>query len=365
MKSVFFALALVPGLVMAQAMPIPGQEQRQRVQFLNNDQLMINFSEQPMPQVKVGPKTGHKYSYIAACYGSYAGQPQYNLKFRIYGQDPFTKGSKGEQIARYLILLWNLNVLELKLDHAEKFNGIVDVYLTNGGKPGGEQFFATEDFPGGTRNVNVMYVYDYKNLGSDLELMRVLSHEYGHAALPPFGGFKAPEQWANGHMGERLYMHWMLGNRLAGNIGENDILGVTPTDLSGYLKHNVAKLVMRVMDRGPDLKLLAGSSAESMNEFLGIMMAAEGMLPRQTFVNSFLFAPKRTAMGYLEGLKQAIAETSGWQFSLGSRVGKATWIPTGKATIKGAKVLERVNIFTKVVPQQAVVTALNPAPKDK
>ncbi|MBL8048240.1 MAG: hypothetical protein JNJ45_06115 [Chthonomonas sp.] len=364
MKRLALLFALTPLVAAAQPFPTD-QNQKVRVQFLNRDSLMINFGEQPMPEIKVGPKTGYKYPYLAACYGSYKGQPQYNLKFRIYSEDPFVAGSKGEQIARYLILLWNLNVLELQLDHAERYSGIVDVYLTNKGKAGGEQFFGTEDFPGGTRNVNVMYVYDYKDLGSNLELMRVLSHEYGHAALPPFGGFKAPEQWANGHMGERLYMHWMLGNRLANNIGDNDLLGVPLPELGSYLRNNVGKFVQRIMDRGLDMKVLAGTSAESMNEFLGLMLTAEGLLPRSTFVNSFLFAPKRTAMGYLEGLKQAINETSGWQFNLASRQGKATWIPTGKATVKGAKVLERMNIFTKVIPQQQIVTAVNPAPKNK
>lgn len=360
MRRLLLAIAILPALLLAQP-----QDQKVRVQFLNQNMLMINMGEQPMAETKVGPRTGYRFPYVAAAYGSYPGRPEYALKFRVYSEEPFAAGSKGEQIARYLILLWNLNVLELKLDHAERFNGIVDVYLTSKGKAGGEQFFGTEDYPGGTRNVNVMYLYNYKNLGSNLELMRVLSHEYGHAAMPPFGGFKSPEEWANGHMGERLYMQWMMGNRLAGNVAERDMLMVTVDDLTKYLKNNVGRFVQRIMDRGPDLKLLGGTSAESMNEFLGLMMAAEGLLPRQTFVNSFLFAPKRTAMGYLEGLKQAIAETSGWQFNLGSRIGKGTWIPTGKGTIKGAKVLERISIFAKVIPQEKIVTVYNPQPKQK
>ena len=41
------------------------------------------------------------------------------------------------------------------------------------------------------------------------EACRELAHEYGHAVLPAIGGFKSPEDWANGYLGERLFLRWL------------------------------------------------------------------------------------------------------------------------------------------------------------
>ncbi len=48
---------------------------------------------------------------------------------------------------------------------------------------------------------------------SEAEWTRELFHEYGHVALPPFGGFKAPlENYGNGSLGETLGMLWAAQN---------------------------------------------------------------------------------------------------------------------------------------------------------
>lgn len=332
-----------------------------RATFLNHDQLLVNYNLAPLPEPKVAPKIGLKFPYYASAFGAVKGHPELRLRFRFFSQSEFKPGSRGDLAARYMIYLWNLNVLELELDHSDKYGGLVDVYLANEGKPGGEQFFAVEDVQGGTRNVNCMVIYKFNDFASNLEFMRELSHEYGHATLPPIGGFKQPEQWANGHVGERLYMHWMLGNLFEGNITPNDVLGVSGDDIGRYLQKNASPYLMRIMDRGPNLTLLKGTSADSMNEFLGLVLAAEGLLPRQTFVASFLNAPKRTAMGYFEGLKLAVNDTSGWDFNMSSRVGKPTWVPLGKGTIKGGTVLERISYWARIKPSQTIVTVSNPS----
>jgi hypothetical protein len=70
------------------------------------------------------------------------------------------------------------------------------VWLCRSGEAGGEQW---------GRNI---YFYDLDLPRSSIEWIREIVHEYSHLALPPIGGYKAPEYWANGYLGERLIIRW-------------------------------------------------------------------------------------------------------------------------------------------------------------
>lgn len=62
---------------------------------------------------------------------------------------------------------------------------------------------------------------------SEAEWLREIAHEYGHVALPPFGGFQAPlEPYGNGEIGETLGAMWALAAS-----GEFDISAPTPVQL--------------------------------------------------------------------------------------------------------------------------------------
>lgn len=72
-----------------------------------------------------------------------------------------------------------------------------DVWLCRNGEAGGEQW---------DRNI---YFYDLDAKRSSIEWIREIIHEYSHLALPPIGGYTAPEYWANGYLGERLIIRWL------------------------------------------------------------------------------------------------------------------------------------------------------------
>lgn len=58
---------------------------------------------------------------------------------------------------------------------------------------------------------------------SEGEWLRELAHEYGHVALPPFGGFRPPlEPYGNGLVGETLGMMWAAQNPDALSLGSTD-----------------------------------------------------------------------------------------------------------------------------------------------
>jgi hypothetical protein len=73
-----------------------------------------------------------------------------------------------------------------------------DVWLCAGGQSGGEQWRSN------------LYLYDSETPRSSIEWLREIVHEYCHLALPPIGGYTAPEYWANGYLGERLLVRWFM-----------------------------------------------------------------------------------------------------------------------------------------------------------
>ncbi len=73
-----------------------------------------------------------------------------------------------------------------------------NVWLCAGGAGGGEQWRSN------------LYLYDLGSPRSSIEWIREVVHEYSHLALPPIGGYDAPEYWANGYLGERLLVRWFM-----------------------------------------------------------------------------------------------------------------------------------------------------------
>ncbi len=73
-----------------------------------------------------------------------------------------------------------------------------DVWLCTGGPTGGEQWRSN------------LYLYNLETPRSSIEWLREVVHEYSHLALPAVGGYEAPEYWANGYLGERLLVRWLI-----------------------------------------------------------------------------------------------------------------------------------------------------------
>ncbi|MCE9560052.1 MAG: hypothetical protein K8R88_14025 [Armatimonadetes bacterium] len=354
-----FAILLLVAVGVAQ----PAERAKLRPVFFNQDRLLLQVSVDAMKQPKKGPKGDEIFTHLVAGYGLVAKEPDFKLRLRVYCQEPIEPGSKPERIARFLMNLWQLNMNELSIDHSEKSAQIIDVYLSPNGKAGGEQFLTAETTKTGVRSVNAIYIYDWKNLGAPLELIRELAHEYGHATLPPIGGFKKPEEWANGHLGERLYLLWMLDNVQRGNIDAGELVGTEPAAISDYLKKNVSPYVFRIMDRGPRVDLLKQTTVEAMNEYLGLVMAAESFLPHSAFARSLVLPPTQNAMGYYQALRDAVDEIPEFMMSMAGRraANPLTWLPIGKGKVTGGTVLERNGYWAKVKLTADRVEVKNPA----
>ncbi|HTE17337.1 MAG TPA: hypothetical protein VK689_03020, partial [Armatimonadota bacterium] len=97
-----------------------------------------------------------------------------------------------------------------------------NVWLARNGTAGGEEFEGH------------LYLFAILEHRAPAEWVRELAHEYSHTHLPRVGEFTQPEKWANGYLGERLFLKWMLSDN-----GFTDVWGER-IDGAAYVANGVA-----------------------------------------------------------------------------------------------------------------------------
>lgn len=277
--------------------------------------------------------------------------PQPILRFSVFSQDRKSRGDLAGKVARMLARLWQLNRTHLGYGNPIQFrNGTVDVYLCWGGKAGGEQLFDQDLGPSNRPiPVNTIYIYDLASFGTPIEMAREVAHEYGHACLPPAGGFSEPEYWANGFLGEKLFLLWMRDAIASGKFQSPDALDVSVSDLDAWLRTNVSPLVANAAVTGPDFGLLKQKSAEAMKAYHGLVLYAATLFPRQVLGRSLLLTGSQNAWDYPKGLMLAVNELEKINLTFPPAFrGKNVWIPLGKGSLSGAKVLSRKGDWVQI-----------------
>ncbi len=282
---------------------------------------------------------------------------QQNLRFRVYSQERKAKDDRAPMVARMLLRLWELNQKRLQLDHAMDYNRkILDVYLCWGGKAGGEQLFDLDSQGERPRKVNTIYFYDLNSFTDPVEMAREVAHEYGHATLPAVGGFKDPEDWANGYLGEKIYLTYMRDEIRKGRLAAGDTMGATADQLDQWLKTNVDPLVHQAALDGPRADLLKAPEP-TMDRYLGLALYAQRILPPAAFARSLKLIGSVNPADYPAAVAAAADEIPQYAYSVPSELtGQAIWLPLGDSKIAGGRVLARRNEWAKVQPIQATIT---------
>ncbi len=203
------------------------------------------------------PRSGSRFA--VACYGYEKEGDSYAKRFAVYVPDrrylPFAR-----KAARLLTLLHGMA--------ADRFSSLcrrlnaqpVNVWLTARGEAGGEQ------------QNNNLYIFDLLAERSGLEWAREIAHEYGHYLLPGAAGYTDPESWANGVLGERLFLKWLLEDLGAGRLLPQEVPYVKMADLQEYCARQVAPLIEGMQQDGPDEALLAKTDRRAMNAFTAILL---------------------------------------------------------------------------------------------
>lgn len=287
------------------------------------------------------------------------------LRFRIYSQERKGTDDDAELAARMLTALWQENRTRLGIDHSPRYRmGLVDVFMCWGGKAGGEQLFgiANELTNAGYQSfpVNTIYFYDLKSFEDKLEKAREVAHEYGHATLPAIGGYSEPENWANGYLGEKLFMRWMRDLLKNDYFGPVDAMGATLPQLEEWVKQNVDPLVIKGSQALPTRQYLAKHTDDGMERYLSLALYIETVLPDKVFSRSTRLTGSTDAADYPEAIALAAEEPDELPVTIPTYLrGKALWVPLNKGELTGAKVLRTLGKWARIQPTAAEVVIRN------
>ena len=361
--------SLAVALLLGQQIQLPQGADGREMVLTSADQgtalLMLQARLKRLEAPKKSPLNAWEFEYLTAGYTRETENENYNIRIRVFNQFRPSEKDPTDFAARVLLRLWDFNRWRLWSDHQLRLHmRTVDVYLCFGGSPGAEQKFLEDPFQadvsGNAPFVSNIYVYAVPSLTDRLEFLRELAHEYGHATWPPLGGYTKPEQWANGDMGERVFLMWLLKEVEAGRLTPADTMEVALHDLRSYYRSRVLPDLKRVAMKGPDLEVLKQNDEKSYAELLGLTSYLAAVMPYRMFGRVLFLNATGTAEGLHKSALEAAMEKEEWTVQVPDGLaGEAIWVPMAKGSVKGAKELQRRGDWVKIQPTAKDVVVLN------
>jgi len=269
-------------------------------------------------------------------------------RFKAYAQSPQSRTLLAPAI-RTLLRIWDESVGRLNIDNPAKYGLTVHLFICDGGKAGGEQVFvrsrsARDNFA----SYNAIYLYHAEGLSDPVEAVREIAHEYGHAVLPPVGGFSEPEEWANGALGERLFMRYLFRALNEGKATEADVFSAKAEQLKSWLATNADGFAAAIARRRIDQATLAATGPAATNEYLGLMLLMDDLFP-DLVGRALKLVGGQTAIDSLKGVVEAVNEQRSWVINVPLAYGREVWLPiAGKVEWTGAKPLQSLGAWVKV-----------------
>lgn len=305
---------------------------------------------------KTSPLHGWEFEWISTGYGATNSRERMLLRTRVFSQMRKSRNDPTHSIARMVMRMWDMNYSLLGKDHPENhYLQLVDIYLCFGGEAGGQQLVSQDpECPtqtGAPSNVNTIYFYDSNSFREPIEMAREVAHEYGHATLNAFGIYTAPEDFAGGDIGERLYLTWLLKELKANRISTDDVMGASIADLENYAQQKVHPLVREFARTGPKTANLDKRDKSGFDALLGAVLYADAILPPQQLRRAMDFIDNNRE-GAADEIYNAASELPELSIQVpGYLGGEAIWLPAGKGRVTGGKVLQTVGNWVKVQPQ--------------
>ena len=312
----------------------------------DSPRLFVSQSRQPLSPPFVDPMHEWEFPYFAeGVTGSALSTLAPRTRFKVFAQSAKSR-SLLAPATRTFTRIWDECVTRLNIDHPARYGLMVHVFICDGGKAGGEQMFVRsrsrrDDFA----SYNAIYLYHAEGLSNSMEAVREIAHEYGHAVLPPIGGFKQPEDWANGSLGERLFIRYLSRSTLA---EADDIFGLDRAALKSWLTVHADPLAASIARRRIDQTTLAGLGPAATNEYLGLMLLVDDLFP-DLVGRALKLSGGQTAIDALKGAIEAVNEQKGWVIDVPAHYGNEIWIPiAGKCDWTGAAQVQSLGAWTKV-----------------
>lgn len=234
--------------------------------------------ENYLPIHDIEPKTGAVYPLVTYLYlpDHRLSSGMYHLFCRLHYTQP-SDAPLAKRIGGLLSLAARVLTQKTQRPLAD---GVVpfDVWLSHQGDSAGEQWKSN------------VYFYELGTARSSIEWIREIVHEFSHLAVPPIGGYSAPEYWANGYIGERLIVRW-----IAEDPGYSHTLETVWGDFSGYINFK-KKLIDPALayyaqqPHRPDL--LAKTNADGMKYLIGQILTIDDKYGSATLGRVFARIPR-------------------------------------------------------------------------
>lgn len=231
---------------------------------------------------------------------------------------------------------------------------------------GGEQLFGEEFDTDRTgrrvlNKVNTIYIYDTSSFTDPVEMAREVAHEYGHATWPPVGGFKDPEEWADGYLAEKIFLRWIRDSLASKQLEPADAMGATKAGLDTWIKMHVDPLIDRAAVTEPTSALLADPSATGMNAFIGLAIYLDTLYSDHVLWRSLALCGF-AAKDYPDAAVLAAEEPEQLKLQIPPElIGKQIWLPLGTGKLTGAAVLKKAgNGWVEITAGSGPIVVTNP-----
>lgn len=314
--------------------------------------LTIRINDVPLEPPKAAPRKfgpnndqTWEFPWIVSGFGRepVGDEEGHQLRVRVFSQDRRAENDPAVLTARMATRMWDYLAREMGLGHPMSYNrGIVDFYLAWGGTPGGEHMFGEDTEAGIIRRVNTIYIYQLQSFTDTMEMAREVAHEYGHATLPAVGGYSEPEDWANGYLGEGIYLRYLLRDMKTGRLFPRDTMGATAEQIEAWLTKHVDPKMQAFANRGPNPAPLRARNRAGMDAYLGAVWYAHALLPPRVIGRALLLTGSQKGEDVLKGIERAAQEPEQLTITVPPSLdGRRLWIPTSGGTVSGATVVRR------------------------
>ena len=182
------------------------------------------------------------------------------------------------------------------------------VWLCESGPTGAEQYASN------------IFFYDVGRERQPIEWMREAAHEWGHRVLPKMGRFDRPEAYAEGVLGEALFLQY-LAQEAGAVVGDpwpseaaqtavHGLWGNGEVGLADYLTALRKTTMDRWLAEGPNSELEAGLGEDAFMYLVGAMAWVEAAHGDNLLRATLMKAPGESAADFYYGYRQAIKEAA-------------------------------------------------------
>lgn len=260
----------------------------------------------------------HGWQFTVACYGYFRNeyQTQPELRFRVYAQQ-VEDLPKAQKVCRLLLRLQQIAWQKLRLQVNLQGERVLNIWLCRQGNAGGEQWR------------NNLYIYSMQSIQHPVEWLREVAHEFSHALLPGITGFTLPEPWANGYMGERLFLSWIEPLVSGGQLSGEDLCDTPVREIRHFVQQRCLPLRNKWLTSGFPKGDFTRTDAVGMGALIGLALYIDGVYGSSMLRATFARLTEPHPAAFWKAFTEALQEAEEVHLSpVGANI--QVWLPAGE-----------------------------------